>query len=59
MAGEREVEDATRGEGTPLLVGLGFVTLTALVLGERFAEVPPVLAAYAGALYVLGRGSTR
>ena len=39
----------------PGLGGLGVATLTAVVLAERYAEVGPVLAAYAGALYVLGR----
>ncbi len=52
------IDGGTAGaEATLLLAGLGLVTLAALVLFERFAEVLPMLAAYAGALYVLGRGS--
>lgn len=58
MAVERRIDGGTAGaEVTMVLAGLGFVTVAALVLFERFAEVLPMLAAYAGALYVLGRGS--
>ena len=57
---ERQIEDTTaRADGTTVLAGLAFVTLTALVLAERFAEVPAALVAYAGALYVLGRDAAR
>ena len=42
-----------------VLGGVGFVTLAAFAFTESFAGVLPVLAAYAGALLVLGRDRTR
>lgn len=57
---ERDIEEGTaRADGASVLAGLGFLTLTALVLAERFAEAPAALAAYVGAFYVLGRDSRR
>ena len=58
MTVERRIDGGTAGaQATVVLADLGFMTLAALVFFERFAEVLPMLAAYAGALYVLGRGS--
>ena len=48
-----EDTDGTFHECALVLGWLAFLTLTAFVLMERFAELPPIAAAYAGAVYLL------
>jgi len=59
MAEQHIRERAVRVDGTSVLAALCFLTLTVLALAERFADVPAAVAAYAGAVYVLGRDATR
>ena len=53
MAAAQDTDGTARAERAGTLGWLGFATLTVVVLTDRFAEVPAVLAAYAGALYLL------
>ncbi len=53
MAVANDTDRTSHVTSTAVLVWLAVLTLTALVFIEQFAEVPPVLAAYLGAAYLL------
>ena len=53
MAPSEDTDATFHAECAVVLGWLAFLTLTAFVLMERFAELPPIAAAYAGAVYLL------
>ena len=53
MAAAEDTDRTSLRASTAVLVWLAVLTLTALVFIEQFAEVPPALAAYLGAAYLL------